>query len=370
MITTFDTLYSLNSNGSIQEWTILVKDNIIIKRYGQSNGKIQETSDVIEKGKNIGKANATTPEQQALKEAQSQWEKKLKSGYVLSIDDAIKGKVNKEFVVGGVEPMLAKSFKDYENKIVYPCYSQPKLDGHRCICIVNNGICSLWSRTRKIITSVPHIIETIEKTFPNKNIILDGELYNHDYKNKFEEITSFIRQQTPKVGYEVVKFFVYDIVSSDNFEQRILNLNKIKFTNDNIIKVETRKVNNSEELMDYFIEDRKNGYEGSMCRNAIGPYEHKRSYNLQKIKDMQDDEFEIIGIENGRGRMSECAIFVCKTVEGKEFSCKMQGSLEALKIYLANPKTVIGKLLTIQFQGYTNGSLPRFPIGLRIRKDI
>jgi len=367
MVTVFDTLYSLNSNGSIQEWNILVKENTIIKRYGQSNGKIQETSDTIEKGKNIGKANATTPEQQALKEAQSQWEKKLKSGYVLSIDDAINGKVNEDFVEGGVEPMLAHKFRDHESKIIYPAYAQPKLDGIRCIAVVENGKCTLWTRTRKPITGVPHIIRALEETFPNESIILDGELYNHKYKNNFEEIVSFVRQETPKEGHEVVEYHVYDIVSEDNFGRRGFHLNNIKFVDYSIIKVETEVVDNTEELMLVFSKHRESGYEGTMIRNAHGPYEGKRSYNLQKLKEFDDAEFRIIGAKSGRGRMAECAIFLCITKDGNEFDCKMRGSLDRLKEILSNPKKVIGKMLTVKYQGITNGNVPRFPVGVSVR---
>ena len=372
---TYPTLYSLNSNGSIQQWTIGVCGKTILKEYGQIGGKIQTTTDTIEHGKNTGKANATTPEEQALAEAQAQWEKKLKSGYCQTETEARQGKVDKNFVAGGVEPMLAHKFRDHESKIVYPAYCQPKLDGHRCIAIINNGICTLWSRTRKPITGVPHIISILEKTFPNNShirgydetIILDGELYNHRYKNSFEEITSFIRSQTPKSGYDIVEYHVYDLIDNINFAERTSKIQNIKFANNKIIKVETRKVNNADELMEFFTTDRENGYEGSMVRNAQSPYKHGRSYDLQKIKSFDDAEFEIIGVEKGRGRMSDCAIFICKNKNGNQFNCKLEGSLDLLKIYLINPKKVIGKQLTVRYQGMTNGDVPRFPVGVSVR---
>jgi len=369
-----NTLYSLNSDGSIQQWTIYVEKNTIIKEYGKLGGKIQVTSDTITNGKNIGKINQTTPEEQAILEAQAQWEKKLKSGYCQTEEEARQGNVDKQFIVGGEEVMLAHKFRDHEAKITYPCYSQPKLDGHRCACVVNNGKCTLWSRARKPITSVPHIIDAIEKTFPNQSIILDGELYNHDYKNSFEVITSFIRSQIPKDGHTIVEYHIYDLIDDKlTFEERAEKIQKIKFTgksnySSKIVKVETRKVNSAEELMDYFIIDKKTGYEGSMVRNSQSLYRHGRSYGLQKIKSFSDEEFEIIGVKEGRGRMSSCAIFMCRTKNGHEFSCKMEGSLENLKKYLADPEIAIGKQLTVKFQNFTTDGLPRFPIGIRVRE--
>ena len=70
----FDTLYSGNKNGSVQQWTISVSGSTITKVYGQVNGSLQTTTDVIRKGKNLGRSNATTPVTQARAEAKSQWE--------------------------------------------------------------------------------------------------------------------------------------------------------------------------------------------------------------------------------------------------------------------------------------------------------
>ena len=65
--------------------------------------------------------------------------------------------------------------------------------------------------------------------------------------------------------------------------------------------------------------------------------------------------------------MSDCAVFVCQTKKGEEFRCKMEGALETLKVYLSKPKSVIGKLLTVRYQGLTNGGVPRFPVGVAVR---
>ena len=48
-----------------------------------------------------------------------------------------------------------------------------------------------------------HIQRAIE-SLGISDIVLDGELYNHDYRDKFEELTSFIRDAKVKPGAEVV----------------------------------------------------------------------------------------------------------------------------------------------------------------------
>lgn len=365
----FPTLYKKTSTGADQEWNISVEDNVIITKWGQVKGKIQETRDVIKEGKNVGKANETSPEQQAQIEAESQWDKKLKKGYVQSIADAREGKTD-DVIEGGIFPMLAKKYSEQADKIEWPAFAQPKLDGHRCIAIIKNGVCTLWSRTRKPITSVPHINKALETKCSGIDIVFDGELYSHEYKEKFEELTSFIRQEVPKEGHEVVQYHIYDVVNNDVFSKRCALKDSFNFKG-TLVPVETLQVNNEEELMEAFDEFLEQGYEGCMVRNAKGLYVSKRSNDLQKVKTFDDDEFKIVGVEEGRGKLAGKGIFVCVTSEGVEFRAKMRGSLDSLKEYLENPKKIIGSMLTVKFQGYTKkNNVPRFPIGERFKIDL
>ena len=134
-----------------------------------------------------------------------------------------------------------------------------------------------------------------------------------------------------------------------------------------LVAVKTTYIPNAEQLLEQFHADRASGYEGTMARNADSLYEHKRSYNLQKIKEFDDAEFKITGVKSGRGRMADCAIFTCTTAKGDLFDCKMEGSLDVLKNIMKNPRSVIGKMLTVRYQGFTNGRMPRFPIGVSVR---
>src|SRR5690554_2496327 len=90
---TFPTLYKKNSKGKIQTWDIGVLNfgdmaRIIIK-YGQQGGKIQETSDDIKEGKNLGKSNETNPFEQACLEAESKWKaQQERDSYVQNIEQA------------------------------------------------------------------------------------------------------------------------------------------------------------------------------------------------------------------------------------------------------------------------------------------
>lgn len=364
-------LYKISSVGAQQEWEISTEGNVIVTRWGKVGGKIQETRDVIKEGKNLGKSNETTPTQQAEAEATSTWEKKLKSGYVKSLSAAKAGEVDNS-VEGGILPMLAKRFDEDGDKITYPAFTQPKFDGHRCIAMIDKkGKCTMWSRTRKLITGLPHIVRALE-ALNLKNIIFDGELYNHDYKDRFEELTSFIRSPEPKEGHEVVQFHVYDVADSTREYHRRNDLLNIHLPNKHpLVRVETILVHNEDELMEEFEHFIALGYEGSMVRNVEGMYVNKRSVDLQKIKEFQDDEFIVVGVTEGRGKLAGKAIFVCATKDNVSFEVKMKGNQDELAKYWKNPKLAAGRMLTVQFQGFTNkNKVPRFPVGLRFRDDV
>jgi ATP-dependent DNA ligase len=371
---TFPTLYKKTSTGALQEWTISVNGRTIITEFGQTGGAIQTTYDTIRTGKNLGKVNETTAEQQAEAEALGKWEKKSKKHYVTDPTAAMNGQVDKSFVAGGIAPMLAHVYEKQGHKIKFPAYVQPKLDGHRCIAMVNDDEVTLWTRTQKPITGVPHIIAELESLNLPDGTVLDGELYNHSYRDRFEELSSFIRTPDAKLGHEVVQYHVYDLPSApDGFGERTFDLYKLIAHSGlpSIVYVDTAVVDDGEEMMAEFAKFLSQGYEGLMLRNADGAYVNKRSYDLIKVKLMLDSEFKIVNVEEGRGKLAGRGIFVCETENGTQFKAKMVGNIDALAHAWECPEEYIGKMLTVQYQGITNANgVPRFPVGLRLREDL
>lgn len=372
----FPVLFKKTSTGKQQQWEIFTKDNAIVTQWGQTGGAIQETTDVIATGKNVGKKNETTPTQQAQLEAQSQWEKKLKKGYMQTADAAMAGEVD-ALIEGGIAVMLAYKFSEQGHKIKYPAYADPKLDGHRMICVMREGKATLWSRTRKRITSLPHIERAVERAAltwygDDADLILDGEAYVHSYRDRFEELTSFIRQETPKPGHDVVEYHVYDTPSCKAaYSIRRASLTKFSaHWRSELQLVETSLVVDEDELMEAFDRFRAQGYEGTMVRNAASLYVGKRSYDLQKLKEFEDREFCIVDVEEGRGKLAGHAIFVCEVGNGEVFRVKLKGETSELKKYFEHPELAIGKQLTVRYQGLTKNDIPRFPVGERIREDL
>jgi len=379
----FPKLFKKTSTGAIQEWVVSVFTiadiPTIINNYGQVGGKIQESQEQVLEGKNTGRANATTPLEQAQAQAKARWEKQLKKGYVQSIEDAQAGKTD-DVIGGGIFPILAHKFSEQEKKIKYPALAQPKLDGHRCTSQNDGRVVTMWSRTRKPILSIPHIVNELENCYLADRF--DGELYNHDYRDNFEDLTSLITPDEPREGYENIQYHVYDLALPNltNYERYLLleNLRPL-FQLSPVHIVETRIVNNKEELMQAYEDFMEQGYEGAIVRNFEGKYVYKRSYDLQKIKIFDDDEFRIVDVKVGtKGSMAGKAVFICERIkedqklpEGVTFDCKLKGDMSKLKEYADDPSLVIGKIVTVQYQGYTRKNLkPRFPVALRFRVEL
>jgi len=368
-VTWLPSLYKKSSSGALQVWKIGVRASTIVTTYGRVNGALQQTTDTIQSGKNTGKANSTTPEQQAFSEARAKHEKQRKKGYVLTTQAAENGAVD-EVVTGGIAPMLAHKFSDYGHKIKFPCYIDPKLDGIRCIAMIAEGECTLWTRTRKPITGVPHIQREMERLFPAGQHMWDGELYIHKSED-FEQIVSYVRQKDPKPGHENVEYWIYDKPGPGSYKQRWIDKTGLVLGSGGPVHaVCTQLAESAAHIITIFEELLALGYEGAMVKQATGLYaEGKRSQDLLKLKEFVDDEFEIIGCEEGRGKLQgHVAAFICKAKNGAEFKAKMRGETAMLRRYWLDPLLYTGQLLTVKFQNLTGASgVPRFPVGIRLR---
>lgn len=400
LIEALPTLYKQDSKGNIQLWDIQVGELLdgahkgayaLVVHHGRRGGKIQTGIDVISEGKNLGKANETSVKDQAVLEAHAKWTKQQeRKGYVQSLEATATDSRP------GAEPMLAHRYDKHPEKITFPCFIQPKLDGHRCIAVIKNGKCELFSRKRAPITGLPHIQRELESIFKTIDITLDGELYNHamrvqcDYGKieipegtieiepsmvNFEQLSSFIRSATPKEGHEEIQYHIYDIVDSEMPYRLRLEIIETIFqkveASQCLRQVETLNVQTGEQVTERFEHFLKHGYEGAILRNANGMYVGTRSYDLQKVKSFEDDEFKIVGVTDGRGKDAGHGIYVCETKSGAQFQVKQKGEHSALKHIFENPNEYIGKLLTVQYQGLTGANkVPRFPVGLRLREDV
>jgi DNA ligase-1 len=359
------TLYKRAVNGKINEWTIEINGSCYRTISGYTDG-IKTTSEWTQcEGKNIGKKNSTTPEQQALAEATATHRKRIETGSFENIND-IDSPVY-------FKPMLAHDFNDHKNKIKYLVYSQPKLDGIRCIVRADG----MWSRNGKKIVSAPHIYEALKPLFEiNPDLIFDGELYADKFANDFNAICSLVKKTKPtasdlKESEEKIQYHVYDLPSYNaKFGHRYIHLFKLLNNYHSSIKiVDTVLIENEEKLMDLYNKYMEAGYEGQMIR-LDEDYENKRSKSLLKHKSFIDEEYTILGIEEGQGnKTGMIGSFIFENKDGKRFNSSPKFNWEICKQMWDERDTLIGKQATVKYFNLTPGDspVPRFPYVIAIR---
>lgn len=391
----FPELHGEATTRKTKVWSIRVferrSEAIIETTHGYLDGKKQVNEKIITQGKNIGRANQTTPLQQAINEARSAWVRKKESGYApVGITDTpittpllTNGptkEVNEEnsdddVTVGGrgkgidesvPSPMLAHDYLKRGKSITFPCFVQRKFDGTRCVAMPGKG---LFSRNRKSYPHLEHITKEINRL--PANIIFDGELYSDTLT--FQEIVGLVKRVSLKAGDEEkqqqIKYFVYDIISDAPYEQRLANLQMLfaRYKFKNLVLVKTDLCESEEKMKELHAQYVAEGYEGIMLRNKSGAYKNARSIDLQKYKCFLDSEFEITGYKEGEGVEAGCVLWVCKTNEGKTFACRPRGTREERMELFQNGDDYIGQQLTVRFQELTNDGVPRFPVGLCVR---
>lgn len=342
----FPKLFKYTSLGQIQSWQIFTSGNLYWTEEGINN--LTKSAPTECTGKNIGKKNETTDQEQAVIEAVAKYHKKINSGY-----NEVLTKEKKFF-----EPMLAFELKQYEKLLfTVPTFVQPKLDGVRCI--LDQG--ELVTRAGKPIVSCPHLAKDY--------YLLDGELYADKLKNDFNKIISLVRKTKPtkedlEESKQTIQYWVYDypyynmLVFSERYKmlQSLFNMfpNTFKL-------VPMYPVTSREELEQYHIKFLEEGYEGTMIRMDLGAYENKRSKQLLKYKNFQDAEFLILDVTPGLGNRSDCAGRLVCQIGDKTFGCSMTGTVEFMKEVLDNKDQIIGKYATVKYFEMTPDGIPRFP---------
>ena len=275
------------------------------------------------------------------------------------------------------KPMLAYPVSDKPIDYSKPTFIQPKLDGVRCLIQLENNVVTAYSRTGKKWKNIAHIIMDLIPFFEKyPNVILDGELYNHDLKDDFEKIISLVRKTKPTdedrvESAEMVQFHCYDtIMEHMSYDQRNEFINQSLMLIPSVHIVDTNRVFKHEEALNIHHDaNLANGYEGSILRtNDV--YKCGRSWSLRKFKDFSDAEATIIGYLDGKGkRTGTLGKFIMQDDEGIEFGCPPgKGyTYKDLADMLDNISDYIGQRATFTFFERTKAGSYRHPLFKCIR---
>ena len=428
-------LYSRDSTSKILSWSIEVKETLdgvkIYTEYGEYYGKKTPNHYLILQGKNIGKANETTPFQQAINEAEATWKKQKKKGYKSTEDLNIGLPMDENYdtalyhsllltlpkyrtdINEVKKPMLCQQY--YRNKknwtapdgevwdnrkyyylmnpfvpkekgaiiIKFPCILQPKINGVRCFAHIeldgNNIGVSLTSKDGEaykiahISIALSSLGELILEKFNKTSIILDGELYIHGMA--LQDINSCVKK--PNLNTHGLVYKVFDLAIENNTNiKRVQALNIIKklipddaLNTSPIQIIESSIVQNDLEIQHDTDVFINMKYEGSIQRNLDGMYEFgKRPMCMTKLKRPTENTYQIMDVVPQKKDPNK-GLYVCQTEDGLEFEVNPKGTDEFKTLVLATRDLFVGKMLFCVFYEYTKDNKPFHIIFNKVQND-
>ena len=285
-----------------------------------------------------------------------------------------------------IKPLLAAKVE--LDKLQYPVYASPKLDGIRCLMV--NGVA--MSRSMKPIPNKFVQAELAELHG------LDGELMvNGDYNDVQSAIMS--RDGEPDFTY-----YVFDSFDNPNHAYKLrhaLLYESDAYWDSRVQILENTIITDEESLLEYLEQCLTQGYEGVMIRDPISPYKFGRSTvkqaTLLKMKKFLDDEAMLIEItekmhnaneleqdELGYAKRSShkenlvpadtAGSCILKLSNGVEFRVGFgPGWTDEKKQYLwDNRRDNIGRMVTYRYQELSKDGVPRFGklVGFRHPNDL
>jgi len=408
-------LFKRDINGKVIYWTADVynaTEGFLIRSfYGQLHSSFKQDpcksfSEPI-KGTNYGKSNATSDEEQAYKQLESEFKSHIKKGYkdynLISSDieyiDIIVDKTNTD-ALGFAQPMKFKPF--YESDRKYPYAAQFKYNGVRCtqFAAISDSLFDenpIKALSKEGITyEVEHLKSKARKIIDyisNKygiTAILDGEYYcpntpvtsisgaTRNNKNPIHKRLQYIIYDLAIDGYNQLERLqmVYDariylnILTPNN-----LNITPDVFISDYVI------IHNESEALNFLDTALYFKYEGAIFRPLDKEYAFgKRPIWNRKLKKFEDAEFEIIDvIEYGtRGQnVGYGCKFICKnditdatfevTVGGNDGTNSNTFTVSDKMKLVDDKEELIGKFATVKFYERTKNGLPFHHNAIAIR---
>ena len=323
------------------------RNNYIIQRFtGQYGGKTTEQPEkVIEKGKAKRSVlmQAELEFNSLIKKSMDKGYKKLSNLTKTKFDVISKEELDsvvptiKTDTNGNIKPQLAKSSNDCSiNVFEKPMFVSRKLDGVRCLMKYDEDREEIISVSRgggeydvptEHIRTNPTLIKIFEE---NPGLILDCEIYVNGWS--LQKISGTARLKTHEDRCNTLEYWIYDIADDSKIlEDRLDLLIDFKIIFD---EIENSKIKVLEHILvtgwssikkyhDKFVSE---GFEGLVARKTEKKYSPgKRNSDWIKVKDYQDDEFEITGIEEGLRDEDMCFTLLAKN--GKPFKAKPIGKI-------------------------------------------
>jgi DNA ligase-1 len=282
---------------------------------------------------------------------------------------------------------LANSFDEKMSKKVNfnedVWYVSRKLDGCRCICIIDeNGEPKYFSRAGNEFLTLKNLDAEII-SLGLKNMVIDGEIcmLDENGNENFQGIIKEIKRKDHTI--ENPFFYMFDLLTLEefvnkegtlDFSVRDVQLDNLFFEKEfkNIGYLEQKILLDERMLTHYIGLAKENGWEGLMLRKDA-PYQGKRSNDVLKVKQFYDAEYIVVDIENAVNRVivdgKEVEEMMMRNVviehKGSRVQVGSGFSHEQKRYYFEHPEEILGKQITVQYFEEThnqNGGISlRFP---------
>ena len=263
-----------------------------------------------------------------------------------------------------------------------------KIDGGRIIALKENGQVSFFTRAGQKYEGLVDLEEEMSRLMPD-DTCLDGEITllvrgNLSSKEAYKETMKIVRtKDKEKHG---IKMLVFDCMTAEEFKNQNcehdytvrradaeLLFHQGDFQYFELLPILYRG-DDTNEITRILEEEVSNGEEGIMINILDGKYEFKRTNNLLKVKKMQTMDLEIIGFEEGTGRLvGKLGAVLVRYKNGNVVKVGSGFSDELRVVIWANQSDYLGNICEIQyFEETTNadgGESLRFPIFKDFRPD-
>jgi len=331
---------------------------------------------------------------------QSQWNnfyrriliKDMRAGFSEKTVNTVAKKQKKpQYAVPVFECMLAHDGANHESKITGVRLVEPKLDGVRCITVVDYESRTVvqYTRNGKVLENFSHITDGILANIDElgRSYVLDGEVVSKSFQDLMTQV-----HRKDNVQAQDARLMLFDIVPLVEFkagqsvmaQRRRSNLLK-SFKNlfdqmGHIDIIPQREFNldvftDEIEFRDYNKEMVNAGFEGIMIKDPEAKYECKRSTSWLKQKPFIEVSLEVTAVEEGTGRnVGKLGALVCEGVDDDKRIVVNVGSGftdSNRSEYWESNDAVIGQVVEVRADAITQNqdgtySL-RFPRFLRFR---
>jgi len=249
-----------------------------------------------------------------------------------TINTVVKKTSKTQYKVPVFECMLAHDGANHEKKITGVKLLEPKLDGVRCITVVDyeNRTVTQYTRNGKVLENFGHITSGLFEHIDalGRSYVLDGEVVS----NSFQDLMKQVHRKSD-VQAQDARLMLFDIIPLVEFKQGISVMGQRRRSNllrsfkpvfdaaGSIDIIEQKEVNLDEfvgdlEYKEYNKEAIEKGFEGIMLKDPEAKYVCKRDTAWLKQKPFIEVSLTVMSTEEGTGRnQGKMGALVC---EGKD----------------------------------------------------